>query len=97
MGHLLPHLREVIKMDPETQQLARYPCVCQVYSTCNIRPITRKPEDCLPPLWLGTLKKLQAGAGPMAEWLSSHAPLQWPRISLVQILGADMAPLISPC
>ena len=27
----------------------------------------------------------------MAEWLSSHAPLWWPRVSLVRILGADMA------
>ena len=33
-------------------------------------------------------------AGPVAEWLSSHAPLQRPR---VQILGADMAPLVRPC
>ena len=37
------------------------------------------------------------GADPMAEWLSSHALLQWPRVSLVQILGVDMAPLIKPC
>ena len=26
----------------------------------------------------------------MAQWLSSHAPLQWPRVLPVQILGADM-------
>ena len=26
----------------------------------------------------------------MAEWLSLHAPLWWPRVSLVRILGADM-------
>ena len=25
----------------------------------------------------------------MAEWLSLHALLQWPQISLVQILGVD--------
>ena len=31
----------------------------------------------------------------MAQWLSSHVPLQWPGASLVQILGADMALLIS--
>ena len=36
------------------------------------------------------------GAGPMTEWLSLQAPLQWPRVSLVQILGADMAPLVRP-
>ena len=28
----------------------------------------------------------------MAEWLSSCAPLWWPRVSLVWILGVDMAP-----
>ena len=28
----------------------------------------------------------------MAERLSSHTPLWWPRVSLVQILGIDMAP-----
>ena len=33
----------------------------------------------------------------MAEWLSSHTLLQWPRVSPVQILGTDMAPLIKPC
>uniref|UniRef100_A0A9L0IEY9 Proteasome subunit beta type-4 n=1 Tax=Equus asinus TaxID=9793 RepID=A0A9L0IEY9_EQUAS len=37
------------------------------------------------------------GPAPMAEWLSSCAALQRPRVSLVQILGADMAPLIKPC
>ena len=33
-----------------------------------------------------------------APWLSgcSHAPLRWPRVSSVQILGADTAPLIKP-
>ena len=30
----------------------------------------------------------EAGAGPVAEWLGSRAPLQ--------ILGEDMAPLIRP-
>ena len=37
------------------------------------------------------------GASPMAKWLSSLALLGWPRVSLVQILGADMAPLIRSC
>ena len=32
----------------------------------------------------------------MAEWLSSHAPLRRPRVSPVQILDTDMAPLIRP-
>ena len=33
----------------------------------------------------------------MAEWLSSHAPLQWPKVLLVRILGADMALLVRSC
>ena len=37
------------------------------------------------------------GAGPTAEGLSSHTLLWQPRISAVQILGVDMAPLIKPC
>ena len=41
--------------------------------------------------------KDKCAAGPMAEWLSSRALLQWPRVSPVQILGADMAPRIRPC
>ena len=36
------------------------------------------------------------GAGPVAEWLSSPALLQAARVSLVRILGADMALLIKP-
>ena len=36
---------------------------------------------------------LESGAGSVAEWLSSRAPLQQPR---VQILGTDMAPLVRP-
>ena len=42
-------------------------------------------------------KKHNPGAGPVADWLSSLALLQRPRVSLVRILGADMAPLIKPC
>ena len=37
------------------------------------------------------------GAGPVVRWLSSRAPLWQPRVSPVQILSADMAPLIRPC
>ena len=33
---------------------------------------------------------------PMAEWLSLCAPLRRPRVLLVQMLGADMAPLVRP-
>ena len=46
-------------------------------------------------LYLNRLKfKIKdMGAGSVAEWLSSCAPLQRPR---VQIPGADMAPLIRP-
>ena len=41
-------------------------------------------------------QKLQKGAGPVAEWSSSRAPLRQLKVSLVQILGVDMAPLIRP-
>ena len=37
------------------------------------------------------------GAGPVAEWSSSRAPFRRPKVSLVGILGADMALLIRPC
>ena len=30
----------------------------------------------------------------MAEWLSSCAPLPWPRVLPVWMLGTDMAPLV---
>ena len=40
---------------------------------------------------LGSSENRQYGAGSVAEWLSSCAPLQRPR---VRILGADMAPLV---
>ena len=36
------------------------------------------------------------GAGPVAEWLNSHAPLWQPRVSPVCILGVDMALLNRP-
>ena len=45
----------------------------------------------------GKGKDLVFGAGPVAEWLSSLALLQPPRVSPVRILGADMALLIRPC
>ena len=32
----------------------------------------------------------------MTKWLSLHTPLPWPRVSLVQILVVDMAPLNRP-
>ena len=43
------------------------------------------------------MKGQNKGAGPAAEWLSSRTLLQRPRVSLVQILGVDMALLIRPC
>ena len=42
-------------------------------------------------------KNGNAGASPVAEWSSSCALLQQLRVSLVRILGADMAPIIKPC
>ena len=41
-------------------------------------------------------QEIIAGAGPVAEWLSSRTLLQRPGVSLVRILGADIAPLIRP-
>ena len=41
--------------------------------------------------WIHVLITLYIGASPVAEWLSSHTLLQWPRVSRVQILGAEMA------
>ena len=43
------------------------------------------------------IKITNTGAGPVAKWLSSHAPLRQPRVSLVWFLGLDLAPLIKPC
>ena len=42
-------------------------------------------------------KILFRGVCRVAEWLSLWAVLPWSRVLLVQILGADMAPLIRPC
>ena len=42
-------------------------------------------------------KIVNSGASPVAEWLSSRALLGCPRVSLVWILGTDMALLIKPC
>ena len=41
-------------------------------------------------------KKLRNRADPVTKWLSSCTPLRWPRVFLIRILGADMAPLIRP-
>ena len=41
-------------------------------------------------------KEIMAGAGPVAEWLSSCAPLRWPRVLPVWIQSMDLAPLIKP-
>ena len=51
------------------------------------------------PLRASLFSSLKWGRGdrPMAKWLSLHAPLGWPRVLLVQILGANMALLIKPC
>ena len=47
--------------------------------------------------WQKGSKTEMEGAGPVAEWLSLCALLWQPRVSQIQILGADMAPLIRPC
>ena len=43
------------------------------------------------------IKKSTDGGSPVAEWLSSHAPLRRPRVLPVQIPGTDTAPLVGPC
>ena len=48
----------------------------------------------LPPLHP---KNSNEWASPVAEWLSSHTPLQWPRVLPVRIPCADLAPIIKPC
>ena len=42
-------------------------------------------------------QKVKLEAGPTAQWLSSCALLPRPRVSPVQMLGVDLAPLIKPC
>ena len=39
----------------------------------------------------------ERGACPVAQQVSLHIPLWWPRGSPVWILGVDMAPLGKPC
>ena len=46
---------------------------------------------------LSQIKMPEVGAGPVAEWLSLCPLLLRPRVSPVQILGTDTAPLIKPC
>ena len=41
-------------------------------------------------------ESVMEGAGPGEKGLSSRAPLGWPRVSLVWILGVDTAPLVRP-
>ena len=73
-----------------------------VHPACSTEPAkSRCPVD---NWWVGewarTLQHLESGVygdGPVAERLSSCTLLRWPRVSLVRILGTDMAPLIRPC
>ena len=77
----------------------RQPAVLNDSDQISTPPTERRPGAEL--LQLATGKdqhsKCLGGAGPVAEWLSSRAPLPWPGVSPVQVLGADMAPLIQPC
>ena len=54
---------------------------------------SRWPWSCME--WVPA-KKMMGGAGPVAEWLSSHALLQPPGVSPVRILGVDVVPLVRP-
>ena len=40
--------------------------------------------------------RMNGGAGPVAKWLSSRAPLQAAQCFVGSMLGADMALLIKP-
>ena len=42
-------------------------------------------------------KNRSIGAGPVAQWLSSHAPLQWPGVCQFESWMWTYAPLIKPC
>ena len=57
----------------------------------------RKGRKAIPERGKFILKDHEMGAGPMAEWLSLRPLLQQPRVLLVLILGADMAPLVKSC
>ena len=56
-----------------------------------------KAAKCLTGFKQISCKKMFSRAGPVVEWLSSHAVLWWPSVPPVRIPGADMAPLIKPC
>ena len=64
----------------------------------------KRQNHCLFPCWwlasnieISDKNLLSQGAGPMAKWLSWCAPLWWPRVSPVWIVGVDMALLVKPC
>ena len=47
--------------------------------------------------WCHHSRALVPGAGPMAKWLSSHAPLQWPRVHGFGSWAQTYTPFIKPC
>ena len=59
--------------------------------TLERRKIFLKEEE------ISTNHKRKDWGRPVAEWLTSRSQLQWPRVSLVRILGADLALLVRPC
>ena len=44
-----------------------------------------------------TLRNWERGAGPAAQWLSSHALLPWPRVCRFGSWAQTYTPLIKPC
>ena len=53
-------------------------------------------SNCKKEVLITRINKIEGeGPGPAAKWLSSRALLQLLRVSLVRILGEDMAPLLS--
>ena len=93
------HLKEAMEVKAGLQRppawrvargdLLKVPSWCQPNADANIH---------LEPPCCAQLSRIQEhGAGPMAKSLSLCALLQRPRVSLVRILGVDMAPLGKPC
>ena len=57
-----------------------------------------RPTHCSSSYAVAVSHKQSGGRGqPVAKWLSSCAPLRWPRVPPVQTLGIDIPPLIKLC
>ena len=77
--------------------LGRWNCLSSLYKSVRLPTIIVLSEAADPQPKSRLIKITIIGASPVAEWLSSCAPLRQPRVSPVRILGANMAPFIRPC